>query len=269
LWRSVRPRVAHPAVAPGTLTSQLRQLIEQISDASKLSLDPDLDSYYLAEATARRLPALAHRLSMIGASEVGQRLSRVWPPLRQSTFLTMMGQTKVDREALDRGHAVAFRENTTLPPRLEGTLGAVWEAVDGIVAIVSASGSKDASVGMGARETYDRYVAAVGAVDRHFDAAAAALDDLLRARVHRIAVRRLVLLLVVALTVLGVAYLWMGFYAAVRRAVTSLDGVTRRMLTGEFSEPVVVEGRDELRQVVDSFNTVAGRLHTEWQRAQD
>src|SRR5215813_7643959 len=36
LWRSVRPRVAHPAVAPGTLTSQLRQLIEQISDASKL-----------------------------------------------------------------------------------------------------------------------------------------------------------------------------------------------------------------------------------------
>src|SRR4029453_19101921 len=68
---------------------------------------------------------------------------------------------------------------------------------------------------------------------------------------------------------LGGAYFWIGFYAAVKRAVTSLDGVTQRMLTGEFGAPVPVEGRDELRQVVDSFNTVAGRLRTEWQRAQD
>src|SRR5262249_39818576 len=43
----------------------------------------------------------------------------------------------------------------------------------------------------------------------------------------------------------------------------------QRMLTGHFPGEVVVESRDELRDVVHSFNTVADRLRTEWQRAQD
>src|SRR5262249_13110966 len=123
--------------------------------------------------------------------------------------------------------------------------------------------------GHDAREAYEGYVAAVGAVFRHYDVAASALGELLRARMHRLAVKRLILLLAVAFATVVVVYLWIGFYAAVKRAVRGLERVTRRMLTGEFSGPVLVDGRDELRQVVDSFNTVAGRLHTEWQRAQD
>jgi TMAO reductase system sensor TorS len=66
-----------------------------------------------------------------------------------------------------------------------------------------------------------------------------------------------------------VAYLWLGFYVAVRRAVRALDRTSQRMLTGEFPGEVVVQSRDELRDVVHSFNTVADRLRTEWQRAQD
>ena len=65
------------------------------------------------------------------------------------------------------------------------------------------------------------------------------------------------------------AYLWIGFYVAVRRAVRALDRTSQRMLTGQFPGDVVVESRDELRDVVQSFNTVADRLRTEWQRAQD
>jgi len=270
LWQTLRPRIAHPAVSAGTLAAQLRQLIEQVGDASNLSLDTDLDSYYLVEATVRRLPALAGNLSAIGANEVEQRLSGVWPPLRQSTMLTVLGQAQAEREALDRGHGVAFRENPALRQKLEGTLGPVWAAVDNVGALVTTSGTKSPpAFEVGAGEAYERHAGAMAAIFRHHDAAAAALDGLLRARMHRLAVKRLVLLAVVAAALLVVAYLWVGFYAAVKRAVSALDGVTKRMLTGEFSGPVVVEGRDELRQVVDSFNTVAGRLRTEWQRAQD
>jgi signal transduction histidine kinase/DNA-binding NarL/FixJ family response regulator/HPt (histidine-containing phosphotransfer) domain-containing protein len=269
LWQSMRARVVHPAVDPASLAAQMRQLNEQISDASNLSLDVDLDSYYLAEAVTRRLPALADALAAIGADEIEQRLSGVWPPLRQSTVLTEVGLARAERDALDRGHMVAFRENPDLRSRLEGSLATIWGAVDGVNALTSADGTKRARPEVGAAEVYERQAGVVAAVFRHSDAAASNLDILLRARMDRLALKRLGLLTVVLVTMLGVAYLWVGFYASVKRAVTSLDGVTRRMLTGEFTGPVEVEGRDELRQVVDSFNTVAGRLRTEWQRAQD
>jgi signal transduction histidine kinase/DNA-binding NarL/FixJ family response regulator len=269
LWQSMRARVVHPAVAPATLAAQLRQLNEQISDASNLSLDVDLDSYYLAEAVTRRLPALADALAAIGSDEIDQRLSGVWTQLRQSTAMTEVGLARAERDALDRGHMVAFRENPDLRSRLEGSLATIWGAVDGVNSLVSADGTKRARPEVGAAEVYQRQAGVVAAVFRHQDAAASNLDALLRARMDRLALKRLGLLTVVVVTMLGVAYLWVGFYASVRRAVTSLDGVTKRMLTGEFTGPVVVEGRDELRQVVDSFNTVAGRLRTEWQRAQD
>ena len=269
LWQSMRARVVHPAVDPATLAAQLRQLNEQISDASNLSLDVDLDSYYLAEAVTRRLPALADALAAIGSDEIDQRLSGVWPPLRQSTVLTEVGLARAERDALDRGHMVAFRENPDLRSRLEGSLATIWGAVDGVNALTSADGTKRARPEVGAAEVYELQAGVVAAVFRHQDAAASNLDALLRARMDRLALKRFGLLTVVLVTMLGVAYLWVGFYASVKRAVTSLDGVTRRMLTGEFTGPVVVEGRDELRQVVDSFNTVAGRLRTEWQRAQD
>jgi signal transduction histidine kinase/DNA-binding NarL/FixJ family response regulator len=269
LWQSMRARVVHPAVDPATLAAQLRQLNEQISDASNLSLDVDLDSYYLAEAVTRRLPALADALAAIGSDEIDQRLSGVWPPLRQSTVLTEVGLARAERDALDRGHMVAFRENPDLRSRLEGSLATIWGAVDSVNALTSADGTKRARPEVGAAEVYELQAGVVAAVFRHQDAAASNLDGLLRARMDRLALKRLGLLTVVVVTMLGVAYLWVGFYASVKRAVTSLDGVTRRMLTGEFTGPVMVEGRDELRQVVDSFNTVAGRLRTEWQRAQD
>jgi signal transduction histidine kinase/HPt (histidine-containing phosphotransfer) domain-containing protein len=267
-WESMRPRIAHPAVAPATLAAQVRQLMEQVADGSNLSLDTDLDSYYLVEATVRRLPALAHDLAAIGTNEVEQRLSGVWPPLRQPGLLTEIGLARAERDALDRGHMVAFQENPALRPQLESSLGAVWSAVDSVNALATPADRRVPSE-LGAGDVFERHAAAVAAVFRHHDAATSALDALLRGRMDRLGLKRLVLLAVVGVTMLGVAYLWIGFYAAVKRAVTSLDGVTKRMLTGEFSGPVLAEGRDELRQVVDSFNTVAGRLRTEWARAQE
>ena len=269
LWLSMRPRVVHPAVDPATLATQVRQLMQQVGDAANLSLDTDLDSYYLVEAVVRRLPALADDMAAIGTHEVEQRRSGVWPPLRQSALLTEVGLAQAEREALDRGHMVAFRENPALRPQLEASLGAVWGAVDSMQALVSAAGTKRLTPQFGAGEVFERHANAVAAVFHHYDAAAGALGALLSARMDHLGDKRLLLLSVVVVTMLGVAYLWIGFYAAVKRAVTSLDGVTQRMLTGEFGAPVPVEGRDELRQVVDSFNTVAGRLRTEWQRAQD
>jgi signal transduction histidine kinase/DNA-binding response OmpR family regulator len=271
LWQSLRPRVTHPSVDPGLLVSEVQRLIEEVADASNLSLDPDLDSFYLADAAVSRLPALAHHLATIGAGEVERRLSRTHDFSRQTASLAVLGQAEAERDALDRGHLVAFRANPALRPRLESALAQSWRAVDTVGAMVDGETPEAASAAesLTASAADERYALATTAIFAHHDRVAAALDGLLRARITGIVTKRRLLLLIVAASMIAVAYLWAGFYAAVKRAVTALEGVSRRMLTGEFTGPVVVETQDELHRVVDSFNRVAAQLRTEWQRAQD
>ena len=66
----------------------------------------------------------------------------------------------------------------------------------------------------------------------------------------------------------AVAYLWAGFYVGVLRAVRALDRVSQRMHDGDHSGLAALETRDELRQVVDSFNRVAAELIVARDRAE-
>ena len=254
------------------MIAETRRLLEQVSDASNLSLDSALDSYQLMNAVITRLPALADYLTAIGVAEVARRLPGGVSAVQEASLLAALGQAQAEREALDRGHAVAFRENPTVRRALENELRASWDAVDAIgemTAVRPVGAPVMLPADLSASAVYDRYTRAVGAVFRHHAAVASTLDKLLQARMHALVVRRRLLLGFVVVTLLLVAYLWMGFYLAVRRAVRALDRTSQRMLTGEFPGGVVVESRDELREVVHSFNTVADRLRTEWQRAQD
>ena len=57
-----------------------------------------------------------------------------------------------------------------------------------------------------------------------------------------------------------VAYLFIGFYLAVMRTVSALDAAAQRMVSGDIPETLSLANRDELGQVVGSFNRVANAL---------
>jgi signal transduction histidine kinase/HPt (histidine-containing phosphotransfer) domain-containing protein/ActR/RegA family two-component response regulator len=270
VWLELRPRVAHPSVEPGVLMVQTRRLLEQVADTSKLSLDSDLDSYQLTTAVVTRLPALADDLTTIGVAEVSRRLQGGASAVQEATLLVALSQAKAERDVLDRGHAVAFQANPAVRRALENELRGSWDAVDALGDLSTARPEGRADLaGLSAGAVYERYARAVGAVFRHDAAASSTLDTLLQGRMRALVIKRRLLLSFVVVTLSLVAYLWIGFYVAVRRAVRALDRTSQRMLTGHFPGDVVVESRDELRDVVQSFNTVADRLRTEWQRAQD
>jgi signal transduction histidine kinase len=247
-----------------TLVASSRALIAEVGDASNLILDPDLDSYYLMDAVVNRLPALLEDLGSIGSAVVVSRGGDAPSEERRAAVLARLGLARANLAAVVRGHRVASEQGLTLDPGLTPRLEATALAVDSTGAMArTAMGPAPIDVGEGLRTV----TTALDAVLDQAAADAAALDGLLAARMARLTRNRTLLLLTVVATLLVVIYLWVGFYVAVTRAVDSLDQVSKRMLSGEFTGPVVVESRDELRQVVQSFNDVAARLRTEWARA--
>jgi signal transduction histidine kinase/ActR/RegA family two-component response regulator len=269
-WSALRGRVTDGGAAPEPFVGETLRLIAQVGDGSNLILDPELDSYYLMDAVVVRLPALSEQVRAFGVATLTPAVGPRDPALDGQAIAARTGAA-AERAALQRGHAVAFRANPALRTALEAPLAASTAAVDGFMRLAGdavAPGSPPPGVGP-TSAAFQRYAAAAAAVFNHFDAAAPALDGLLTDRVHRLTNYRTLLIGLVICTLAVVAYLWVSFYAAVRHAVRALDDVSQRMRAGDFAAPAAVESRDELSEVVESFNRVAAQLRLEWARAQD
>jgi len=93
-----------------------------------------------------------------------------------------------------------------------------------------------------------------------WDRSAAELDRLLEQRIGRWWQRKVLVQALVAVAVALVAYLFIGFYLAVMRTVSALDRAAQRMVNGDIRESLSLANRDELGQVVRSFNRVANAL---------
>jgi signal transduction histidine kinase/DNA-binding NarL/FixJ family response regulator len=256
----MRPRVLHPAVSPGMLITETSALAGHVGDASRLTLDPQLESYYLIDAVVVRLPTLARRLNALGVHLLreasGSRADYV-------EALAALRLAETEKDALDRGHAVAFRTTPELRRDVEPALMATWTAVERLAALARQTDSVPPL-----EEIVLRHDEGVAAVWAHYDRAAAALERHLRGRIDSLETHRALLLGLVAGVVAVVIYLWLGFYVSLRRAVHALEGSARGMQSGDFGAPVRVEGQDELTRVVHAFNTVAQRLREEWRRAE-
>jgi signal transduction histidine kinase/DNA-binding NarL/FixJ family response regulator/HPt (histidine-containing phosphotransfer) domain-containing protein len=261
LWTALRPRVVHDAISPGMLITETSALVSHVGDTSRLTLDPQLESYYLIDAVVTRLPALARHLNALGVHLVREAAARR-APLDRGDALVALQLAEVEKAALDRGHAVAFRTTPGLRPAVEPALAATWTAVEQLASLARRTGPAAPP-----DEVIRRHHDAVTAVWAHYDRAADALARQLRDRATGLASHRALLLALVAGVVAVVVYLWLGFYVSLRRAVHALEDSARGMQSGDFGAPVHVEGRDELTQVVDAFNTVAHRLREEWRRA--
>ncbi|MFQ3680420.1 MAG: SpoIIE family protein phosphatase, partial [Pseudanabaenaceae cyanobacterium] len=82
------------------------------------------------------------------------------------------------------------------------------------------------------------------------------LDGLLHARIWKFQQRQIGVLGCIAGVLLGVMYLFLGFYRSVMATVEQLDRAATAMARGETVD-LALENQDELSQVVGAFNRIA------------
>jgi two-component system, sensor histidine kinase and response regulator len=224
--------------------SDLEVLIRQIGDGSNLVLDPELDDHYVGKALVGAGPRAMSLLSELYATgpAAGDRRSE------------FVGRLRDQIDAMARAEDVASRANPSLGLHLESAMAAMRSALGPLLA----------TRGDG-RATPEAYRQGLAALLAYQDAASVVLEEMLRDRVADLARGRGWVLVATALALALVAYLWVGFYLAVRRAVHVLGETARRL---ERDEPAGVElkTRDELGQVAAAFARVANALRAERDR---
>ncbi|GGQ48625.1 chemotaxis protein [Couchioplanes caeruleus subsp. azureus] len=239
-------------------SAALLDLIVAVSDGSNLTLDPDLDSYYLMDALVFRLPGLLDQAGRAvdetalaaGGAEAAARTT-------QLHLARAAGALASTQEAVDTGMATALAK--TARSELAGVRPLVEAEQQALTALLA---QVDGAVASGrlADVTPAAGDAAWSAVVRLSEGLVPHLDALLTTRIAGFRTKAYVVEAAAAGALLLVAYLLVGFYRSatvpLRRIVTAL----RALAQGDLTQQVPVDTRDEVGQMGAAFNDALARV---------
>ena len=242
------------------LIARVIALIGTVADGSGLSLDPELDTYYLMDAAFVRMPALVESLAHtrllvakatdIGAVAAGDRIE----------FAVLDRLARNDFNAIAADYTKIFGYNGTLKqhiaPKRDESLRKVMRFRGNVEAQVLTPK---------APEVDGKALRADGlkSTDMLFeltDLSIKSLDDLLGARIARIETTRDAVLSALAAGFALVLYLYFGILNGIRRSLTGIVSGANRMAHGDLSSAVELDTRDELGTIGRSINEVRDTL---------
>jgi methyl-accepting chemotaxis protein len=251
----------------GKAATVLLELIVAVSDKSNLTLDPDLDSYYLMDVLVFRLPTL---LDVIGRAVEEAVLAASGPPGTAQTarlhLARAAGSLANTQAAVDAGLTTAFAktsraELSAAKPEVDAarqSMGVVLVEVDKAVesgeltAITPAAGDQ-------ARADLTRLMDNLGPQ----------LDALLATRIDGFQSNALVVEIAAVAAVLLVGYLLIGFYRSATVPLRRMVDALRALAGGDLNQQVPVDTRDEVGQMGSALNDALTRVRTAIQAVRD
>jgi methyl-accepting chemotaxis protein len=246
----------------------LRELVSKVADGSNLTLDPDLDSYYVMDATTGKIPDLIDRLSALAALTAAFAGKTELTPAEQAEFLVQEGGLTPVLDGLGSSLESAFKANGTTRAALAELLKSTGRSVEAAVAALHAAALDDRTKADQAAGAAGPALSALSTLDDK------ALPELVRLLDARISGFRFALFFNLGVAVV----LFLGsctfIFAAVQRgAVRPLVQITSRMrdlAEGNKAIEIVGVGRkDEIGQIAAAVQVFKDNMHKAEQLATD
>ena len=267
-WQQAKDALGQAQTAAGaqsafdaytTAAGKLLTLIVANSDGSNLTLDPDLDTYYLMDAVIFRLP-----LMLQTAGEAGDRalLAGSADPATQDKaridLAIATGTVSAAESAVESGLATAF-SHTRSPtlrndaaPKVTAARQRTRQTIDRITSAVRTGRLSDVQASAVATDR--------AALTDLMTALLPELDRLLAVRIAGLQANARHVRLLTLLSLVLVGYLLVGFYLSatlpLRRMVTALDALAAGDLTGRVS----IDTRDEVGLMGSALNRALSRV---------
>jgi PAS domain S-box-containing protein len=234
----------------------------RVGDASRLILDEELTSYYLVDTVLFNLPSAQILLTQIRSQGESIAALQSLSSEERTKLSVLEGRLVATWGAIfvEMKRSIEMDPAAKLAPVLTAPLGATNGGVQQFQSLLERElmNTTEIKVAPAAvREAGSRVVRDSVVL---WDQAARELGRLLDERIDRYWRRKLLVQCLTAVVVALVAYLFIGFYLAVMRTVRTLDAAAQRMVQGDVPDTLALDNKDELGQVVGSFNRVASAL---------
>jgi methyl-accepting chemotaxis protein len=231
------------------LAAQTTALYIQVSDNSKLTLDPDLDSYYAAVVVMDHAPKLVDTLAQLDAI-AQEAADPAAASAHTATIQFLLARTSMLHDSIARSLQRVLAANPVLRDKL--AMAEFENAYMQFTAATAHSGNgSPAYVTSAAGQSMRSETLQLAA------RTAAALDQLLAKRIAGFERHRNGLLTLTLVSLLLATYLMASFYISNLRGFSALTLRMRKLAQGDLSADFPARGHDEISLLIDAFN--AGR----------
>ena len=236
------------------LLADMIGLMSRIADASDITLDPKLDTYYLGDAVVNNLINLTENMGQaraVGSGVAAQGLHTQQSFVRLSVLANSI--TAYAKRS-DAGLDAAINANKTIGEKLSVAVASNSRAIAEMQSLLDKVLQDPNRISVDEKTVFDTATVAISGSYQLYDAIATELDRLF---VERIAaettIKNVTLAIVIAVLAL-VIYLFAGLYYSVVGSINQIGEATRQMARGDLNTRLTLNTRDELQRVATDFN---------------
>ena len=239
------------------LIDEALSAMTEVADRFALTLDPDIDSYYLMDTVVVKMPAVLERIGQMRARGTGILTKKTISEQQKIELGALIGEL----QGTQRLQKLNLEKVATYSPAARSSVEASAKEFDAAVGSAVALVKKDILGGAFETNPPDYFNMTTVVIDKGYSGMAEILIPALEKTIRaRIANAQSSLYLTFAITVgvaLAFAYLAMGAYFSMIAGVRALGEGAERLASGNLTERVHCASSDELEDVAGHFNHMA------------
>jgi methyl-accepting chemotaxis protein len=263
-WQALRTQVMDLSRAESLkrhtdLIEALLLLMGDTADNSNLTLDPDIDTYYLMDTMVRKIPESIENVGKLRATGSGILARRQITEEEKQSMIAYEAVSRSLNAGVKHNLGKALAQTKSLAQSLGSNEEAFSKSIGAVQTLVK-NEVVTARFGITPEAYFERATESTRAGYQLFDAVATQLDALLVARISGMQHRLLTTTGMCAIALLALGYLFASLYRSVVRTTGELSRGARNLAAGDLTTRLTTHSRDELGAVATSFNEMSDNL---------
>lgn len=226
-----------------------------ISDASNLTLDNEIETYYLMDMAVNRIPLLMEKVGKSRGQGRGILAAGTISADQKIEMMLDMDRVESSLDGLDKDW-INVRSSQLNVSSLEELYNTNATAARQYAAIVEREIIDEAFL-IKPAQYFDEGTKVIDASSALYNETSKLLDERLAERIEGMKFKRGALILTLGISIVLVAMFFAAFYINVQRAVRRLEQDSARMADGDLSIRIELATKDELMRVGEAFNRMA------------
>lgn len=247
--------------AHSKMIGDLLSLMTYVADSSEITLDPHLDSYYLGAAFVSVLPHMLENMGQARAVASGIAAAGSFTPQNFTRLSVLVNNIDREFKNLRSGLDAAFDHNPAVANKLKAGVEINNKAVEAMQALLNDKLLNAESISVSGEEVFDTASKAISGSYKMYDTLLPVFDDLVITRQQDMRSTEIVAVVVVVSVLLLVAYLFAGFYFAVKRSIEIISAGTEKLADGDLTTQIELTAHDEMSQIAERFNAMSEKFN--------
>lgn len=247
--------------AHNKLVQEIIDLMLSAADSSGLTLDPELDSYYVMDLMVNRMPLLIELTGQVRAEGVGILNRKYLKNEEKTTLIVKQMQVQESLKSANKAMTKINENSPEAAQKIENIAAESIRSIEQFINTLEQQILKAPQLSMEPTAYFDEATKTMDVATQFYDAIVVELEQLLTHRYDSLNLDRTTTLIIVLASLIIVILFYLGFYSNVRSTIKTLQDEVNKMAKGDLSNEFKLNTRDELRYVGEAVNEMAGSLN--------